>query len=103
MFGIGPSELIIILVLALIIFGPGKLPEVGKAIGRSIKEFKAATNAVDEGIKQSLSTTSAPSPAPSPAPAQATADASAAQTAQTVDTTARPSTSEPVADGRASS
>lgn len=99
MFGIGPSELIIILVLALIIFGPGKLPEVGKAIGRSIKEFKAATNAVDEGIKQSLSTTSAPSPAP----AQATADASAAQTAQTVDTTARPSTSEPVADGRASS
>ena len=41
MFGnIGATELIIILVLALIIFGPGKLPEVGKAIGRSIREFR---------------------------------------------------------------
>lgn len=44
MFGIGASELIIILVLALIIFGPGKLPEVGRAIGRSIREFKKATS-----------------------------------------------------------
>lgn len=45
MFGIGASELIIILVLALIIFGPGKLPEVGRAVGRSIREFKKATSA----------------------------------------------------------
>jgi len=45
MFGIGATELVIILVLALIIFGPGKLPEVGKAIGRGIREFKKATNA----------------------------------------------------------
>lgn len=44
MFGIGASELIIILVLALIIFGPGKLPEVGRAVGRSIREFKKATS-----------------------------------------------------------
>lgn len=103
MFGIGPSELIIILVLALIIFGPGKLPEVGKAIGRSIKEFKAATSSVENDIKQSLSTTTTASPASSPAPAQATATASAAQPAQTVDSTARPSSTEPAADGRASS
>ncbi len=49
MFGIGATELVIILVLALIIFGPGKLPEVGKAIGKGIREFKKATNsAVDD-------------------------------------------------------
>ena len=49
MFGpIGTTELIIILVLALIIFGPGKLPDVGRAIGKSIREFKRATSADDE-------------------------------------------------------
>lgn len=40
MFGIGATELVIILVLALIIFGPGKLPELGKAVGKTIREFK---------------------------------------------------------------
>lgn len=39
---IGPGELVIILLLALIIFGPGKLPQVGRAIGESIREFKAS-------------------------------------------------------------
>lgn len=48
MFGIGPMELVVILVLALIIFGPGKLPEVGKAVGKAMSEFKRATRAVAE-------------------------------------------------------
>ena len=49
MFGnIGATELIVILVLALIIFGPGKLPEVGKAIGRSIREFKRAQSGLED-------------------------------------------------------
>ena len=39
-----PTELVIILVIALIIFGPGKLPDIGKSLGKSIKEFKDATN-----------------------------------------------------------
>lgn len=47
---IGATELIVILVLALIIFGPGKLPDVGKAIGRSIREFKRATNALEDEV-----------------------------------------------------
>ena len=48
MFGIGMPELIIILVIILIIFGAGKLPEIGSAIGRGIKNFKKATNEPEE-------------------------------------------------------
>lgn len=52
MFGIGIPELILILVLALIIFGPGKLPEVGKAIGKGLSEFRRATRDVENDLKQ---------------------------------------------------
>ncbi len=44
MFGIGVPELILILIIGLIVFGPGKLPAVGNALGRSLREFKAAVN-----------------------------------------------------------
>ncbi|WP_084804262.1 twin-arginine translocase TatA/TatE family subunit [Halonatronum saccharophilum] len=44
MFGLGPTELILILVIALVIFGPSKLPEIGKSIGDGIREFKKATD-----------------------------------------------------------
>jgi TatA/E family protein of Tat protein translocase len=50
MFNIGIPELIIILVLALIIFGPGKLPDVGKAIGKSLNEFKKASREITEEV-----------------------------------------------------
>lgn len=39
---LGPMELVIILVIALIIFGPGKLPQVGRAIGKGMRDFKDA-------------------------------------------------------------
>ena len=44
MFNFGTQELILVLVIALVVFGPGKLPEVGKAIGKGINEFKGAVS-----------------------------------------------------------
>ena len=44
MFHLGVPELLVILVIALVLFGPGKLPDVGKALGKSIREVKAASS-----------------------------------------------------------
>lgn len=50
MFGIGMPELIIILIIILIIFGAGKLPEIGSGIGKGIRNFKKATREKPEEI-----------------------------------------------------
>ncbi len=47
MFGLGLPELLLILVIALVFVGPGKLPSVGAAIGKAVREFKAAQSAPD--------------------------------------------------------
>ena len=43
MYSIGIPELVLILVIALVVFGPGKLPEIGKAVGKSLREFRSAS------------------------------------------------------------
>lgn len=53
MFGLGFPELIIILVIVIMIFGAGKLPEIGGAIGKGIRSFKRASKDVDKSEKPS--------------------------------------------------
>jgi sec-independent protein translocase protein TatA len=48
MWGLGTTELIIILVLVLIVFGAGKLPQVGRSLGSAIQEFKDSVKPKDE-------------------------------------------------------
>ena len=62
MFGIGVPELLLILIVGLIVFGPGKLPEAGRALGRGLREFKKAQSALTAAMN-----------APEPAPRQAQA------------------------------
>jgi sec-independent protein translocase protein TatA len=68
----GPGELIIILVIALLIIGPGKLPDVGSALGKSIREFRKASTDVQEATRIDSSatppTTASAPPAAPPAP-----------------------------------
>lgn len=74
---IGPVELIIILVIALLILGPGKLPEVGSAFGKTIREFRKASSDIQETasvatapVKEAASSvTAAAAAAVAPAPA----------------------------------
>ena len=47
---IGPFEIIVVLVVALLLFGPNKLPELGRSIGRGIREFKEAFSDVGKSI-----------------------------------------------------
>ena len=51
MFGIGMPELIVILVVLLLLFGANRLPEIGKAFGKTIQEFKKATKDIFEDPK----------------------------------------------------
>ncbi len=56
MFGgrLGVSELILILAIALVVFGPSKLPEIGKSLGKAISEFKGHANKLSEDLKADL-------------------------------------------------
>ena len=52
MFGLGMTELMIVLVLAVLIFGAGKLPEIGSSLGKGIKNFKKGISSIDEEINK---------------------------------------------------
>jgi sec-independent protein translocase protein TatA len=85
-FGFHPAYLIILLVVVLIVFGPGKLPDLGGAVGRGLREFHKASNEVTDGIAQAMegrqgeqtatrpaTMASAPAPDPSAPPSPTTA------------------------------
>ena len=71
--GMGPMELMVILVLALIIFGPGKLPEIAGQVGRVVRDFRRTTAELSSEFNRTLSleieerkATTAPAPPPPP-------------------------------------
>ena len=53
MFGIGMGEFILILIVGLIVFGPSKLPEVGRALGKGLREFRKAQAALATTLEES--------------------------------------------------
>lgn len=55
MFGsIGPAELILIFIVALLVFGPKKLPEIGKSVGKAIREFKRTSEEIKSRIEDEI-------------------------------------------------
>jgi TatA/E family protein of Tat protein translocase len=79
MFDIGFQEMVIIGVLALLVFGPSKLPELGRMVGRAMREFRRASDEFRSTVETNLhiNDVEPPPPAPEPAPlAEPTATAS---------------------------
>ena len=64
---LGPAELIVILIVALVVFGPRKLPELGKSLGAGLREFRKSTQGLREELEGSMK--AAPTP-PGPASVQ---------------------------------
>ena len=62
-FNIGAPELILVLVVVLILFGPGKLPEVGQALGKTVREFRHASNDLDLNASPPTPATATPAAA----------------------------------------
>ena len=86
-----PVELIIILVIALLILGPGKLPDVGSALGKSIREFRKAATDVQDATRLDTPPSTPPTPAaPAPVAAQSAATSANAQPAATSEPSAEP-------------
>ncbi len=52
MFGIGMQELLVILFVALLIFGAARLPDIGKALGKTIQEFKKGMKEIGDSVKE---------------------------------------------------
>ena len=75
MFNLGFPELILIFVIALVVFGPGKLPEIGRAVGKGLSEFKKATNSLMSDVNKPMeNATPQPSAPPQTPPLQTIAE-----------------------------
>jgi TatA/E family protein of Tat protein translocase len=86
-FNIGPGELIIILIIALVVLGPGKLPDVASSLGKSVREFRKAATDLQDATKLDAPAPAAPvvpvaqAVAPDPVPPAAAASAEPAEPA----------------------
>jgi sec-independent protein translocase protein TatA len=79
-FNIGPFELLIVLILALLVLGPGKLPEVGSALGRTIREFRKASSDAEDSLRVEPAASSAAAARPvTPSASSPAADAPVAE------------------------
>ena len=58
MFGLGPTELIVILIIALVIFGPSRLPKVGQSLGQAMRAFRDSTEKVQGEIQKTFDASS---------------------------------------------
>lgn len=65
MFGIGMTELVVIMIVALIVFGPTRLPELARSLGRAMGEFRRASTDIRQTFHEAVQE---PKPAPPPAP-----------------------------------
>lgn len=86
MFGIGFPELVLILIVGLIVFGPGKLPELARQLGKGLREFRRASAALQQAInepQETVKTAVRPQPHPTEQPQAAAQPAQTAQTQQT--------------------
>lgn len=73
MFGIGAGEFIVILIVGLIVFGPSKLPEVGRALGKGLREFRKAQAALSQTLNDvEVTEKKTPPPVEKPTPQAAT-------------------------------
>ena len=87
MGSIGMPEMLVILVIALIIFGPRKLPELGKSLGKSLAEFKRASNELKSTLEEEIRVEEQQKKvAPPPLPAAPTVATSEPPPTQRVDT-----------------
>jgi sec-independent protein translocase protein TatB len=88
MFGIGMTELMVILVVALIVFGPTRLPELARSLGRAMAEFRRASTDLrqtfNEAVQEPKPEPAPPQPTPAIAPPEMQARANAAGPAEAV-------------------
>lgn len=86
MGNLGMPELILILVLALLLFGPKKLPEVGKQVGKALGEFRRASNDLKRTIEDEMDRATREEPKPEPDPSRAEAREAPPGTVASVET-----------------